>query len=253
MEKKKTHFIYKVVRYIVKKTTPSYELSGTENLPGEPCIIAGNHCQAFGPIAAELYLPGDIATWCAGQMMHKEEVAAYAYQDFWSGKPANVRWIYKLFSHMIAPLCEIVFNDARTIGVYRDYRLKTTYKESISQLQQGANIVIFPECCDEHNNIVHEFQSKFIDLALFYYKKTQKELCFVPMYVAPYLNKICFGKPIRFNAETPIAEERERICRELMDSITEIAVSLPLHTVVPYPNISKKFYPKNLPLEVYND
>ena len=253
MEEKKTHFTYKVVYNLVKLITPSYELVGTENLPEEPCIIVGNHCQAFGPIAAEIYLPGNHATWCAGQMMHKEEVAEYSYQDFWSKKPKNVRWIYKLISLMIGPLCEIVFNDAHTIGVYRDYRLKTSYKQSIEKLEQGVSIVIFPECYDEHNNIVHEFQEKFIDLARFYYKKTNKELDFVPMYLAPYLKKMCFGKPVRFNAEAPIAAERKRICTELMDAITEMAVSLPPHTVVPYPNLSKKDYPKSVPLEIYHD
>ena len=38
----------------------------------------------------------------------------------------------------------------------------------------------------------------------------------------------------------------------LMDDITRMAVSLPEHTVVPYPNIPKKDYPKNIPLEVFS-
>ena len=38
-----------------------------------------------------------------------------------------------------------------------------------------------------------------------------------------------------------------------MDAITEIAVAQPEHTVVPYPNIPKSQYPKNIPLEVYTD
>lgn len=48
-----------------------------------------------------------------------------------------------------------------------------------------------------------------------------------------------------------LAEERKRICDALMDDITAMALSLPEHTVVPYPNIPKKQYPKNTPLEVY--
>ena len=253
MEEKKTHFTYKAVYHLVKRITPVYELEGTDHLPEEPCVIVGNHCQAFGPIAAEIYMPWRHAIWCAGEMMHKEETAAYAYKDFWSKKPLNVRWLYKILSYMIVPLTSIVFNDANTIGVYHDFRLKNTYKESILKLQDGVSIVIFPECYDEHNNIIHRFQDKFIDLARFYYKKTGKELCFVPMYIAPYLGKMCFGEPIRFHADAPVSEERERICRELMDSVTDLAVSLPPHTVVPYPNISKKLYPKSIPLEVHDD
>ena len=61
-----------------------------------------------------------------------------------------------------------------------------------------------------------------------------------------------YGKPVVFDPEAPIAQERRRICGALMDGITAMAVALPEHTVVPYPNIPKKQYPKNLPLEVYS-
>jgi hypothetical protein len=145
----------------------------------------------------------------------------------------------------------VTFNNARTIPVYHDARLITTFRQSVEKLQEGSSIVIFPEHYDEHNNIVHDFQDKFVDLARFYYKKTGKEISFVPLYIAPRLSLMTYGKPIRFHADAPIADERRRICDALMDGITDIAVSLPEHTVVPYPNISKKDYPKNLPLKDY--
>ena len=46
--------------------------------------------------------------------------------------------------------------------------------------------------------------------------------------------------------------ECNRFSNALMDEITQMAVALPEHTVVPYPNIPKKAYPKNIPLEVYS-
>ena len=73
---------------------------------------------------------------------------------------------------------------------------------------------------------------------------------FVPLYICPALKTMTFGAPVRFRANADIREERGRICGSLMDAITEIAVALPEHIVVPYPNVSKRFYPKNTPLEV---
>ena len=58
------------------------------------------------------------------------------------------------------------------------------------------------------------------------------------------------GKPIVFDPTAPIEQERKRITDYLMEAITEIAVNLPAHTVVPYPNVGAKDYPKNIPLEV---
>ena len=251
MEDKKISPVYRGIRWLVRLFSPKIQVVGRENLPEEPCVIVGNHSQMYGPIAGELYTPGKHYIWCAGEMMHWKEVPDYAFEDFWSGKPKAVRWFFRLLSYLITPLSVCVFNNAHTIPVYHDTRLISTYRESIVKLQEGNTMVIFPEHHVKHNNILCEFQDKFIDLARFYYKKTGKELSFVPMYLTPKLKKMIFGLPIRFRSEAPIAEERRRICDELMEQITQIAVSLPKHTVVPYPNLPKKNYPKNIPLEVY--
>jgi len=250
---KKTTWYYRVIRWLVWVFSPKYRLEGTENLPQEPCVIVGNHSHMYGPIAGELYIPGKHYVWCAGEMMNWKEVHAYAYRDFWSGKPKAVRWFFKLLSYLITPLAVCVFNNAHTVAVYHDTRLISTFRDAMAKLQEGNSMVIFPEHYDEHNNIVHDFQDKFVDLARFYYKKTGTELSFVPLYVCPALKTLTFGKPIRFRASAPIAEERRRICGGLMDAITEIATSLPEHTVVPYPNVSKRFYPRNIPLEVWTN
>ena len=247
---KKTSWFFRVIRWLVWLFSPKYQTAGAEHFPKEPCVIVGNHSQMYGPIAGELYMPGKHCVWCAGEMMHWKEVHAYAYQDFWSGKPKWCRWFFKILSHLIAPLAELIFTNAHTVAVYHDTRLISTFRESIAKLQAGSSMVIFPEHNVPHNNIVHDFQDKFIDLARFYYKKTGQTLRFVPLYLAPRLKTMYYGKPIAFDPDIPIAEERKRICTALMESITEMAVSLPEHTVVPYPNIPKKQYPKNIPLEV---
>lgn len=225
------------------------EVVGTENLPDEPVIVVGNHTQMNGPIACELYFPGKRYIWCAGQMMHLKEVPDYAFQDFWSQKPGWCRWFYKLLSYLIAPFSVCVFNNAGTIPVYHDIRLRTTFKMSMDKLQDGASMIIFPEHDEPYNNIIYDFQDKFIDLARMYHKRTGKELSFVPLYIAPSLKKMYIGKPLRFCAEAPIKEERRRICDYLMTEITEIARALPEHTVVPYRNIPKRLYPSNIPSE----
>lgn len=253
MAEKKTHWLYRIIRWFVWLFSPKYKLEGTERLPKEPCVIVGNHSHMYGPIAAEIYTPGKHMIWCAGEMMDRKEVAAYAYRDFWSGKPKAVRWFYKLLSRRIGPLAELIFNNAHTVAVYHDARLIGTYRKSLEALQEGCSLVIFPECYEEHNNIVHAFQEKFVDLARFYYQKTGKELQFVPMYLAPQLKTICYGEPICFCGGQPIREERTRICGELMDAITQLALALPEHRVVPYPNVSRKHYHKNIPLEVYDE
>lgn len=249
MQERKTSPMYRIIKALVRLCYPKIRVVGAENLPDEPVIVVANHAQMNGPIVCELYFPGKRYTWCAGQMMHLKEVPAYAYQDFWSQKPKWSRPFYKLLSYIIAPLSVCVFNNADTVGVYRDSRIISTFKNTVTKLCDGASVVVFPEHDVPHNHILCEFQDKFIDIARLYYKKTGKELPFVPMYIAPALKAMYIGKPIRFCAGESMDAERRRICAELMRSISEIAVSLPQHRVVPYRNISKKDYPSNIPKE----
>ena len=250
---KKVSWAYRVIRWTVKLFFPRFHTEGNENLPDRPFVIVGNHSQAYGPIAGELYVSGKPYTWCTGEMMDRKEAPDYAFRDFWSAKPKTVRWFFYLFSRLIGPLCEIVFKNARTIGVYHDMRIIHTFRESVSKLEEGENLLIFPECYDPHNNIVHLFQNRFVDVARIYYKKTGKTLAFVPMYLAPSLKTMYILEPVYFDPDADLPEERERVCRFLMDRITEKAVSLPRHIVVPYPNIPKKQYPQNWPLKEEQD
>lgn len=245
-----SYFCFRVIRGLIWLFYPKIKVEGLENLPDEACVIVGNHTKMNGPICGEIHFPGKRKIWCAYQMMYLKEVPGYAFQDFWSGKPKWTHWFYKLLSYIIAPLSVCIFNNANTIPVYYDSRLLTTFKQTIAELEDGANIIIFPECYDPHNHIVNRFRDQFINIAKTYYKRTGKTLSFVPLYIAPALKRMYLGKPIQFCPEAPIEEERQRICSYLMDTVTEIAVNLPRHTVVPYPNIPKKDYPINIPDEV---
>ncbi len=243
MEKKRSRLYRGAVR-ILRRFYKAPELIGTENIPEKGAMLVGNHSKTNGPIISQLFLPGKNTTWCIGQIFTKEECRKYTYKDFWSKKPKAVRWIYKILAAVIAvPLSNMV-NSCDLVPVYHDSRLRSTFRTAVESLKDGNNVV-FPEQNVPHNNIVYEFQDKFVDTAKYYYKKTGEKLKFVPMYIAPRLHKVIFGKPIEFNPDAPIAEERTRICEYLMNEISETAYSLPRHTVVPYPNIPSREYPQN--------
>ncbi len=240
---------YRALRQAVRLCYPTITLEGVENLPPGACILAGNHCQLHGPIIAELYVPGKRAIWCSAEMMHLREVPAYAYRDFWRGKPRRSRWLYRLLSYGIAPLSVCIFNNAHTIAVRRDGEVLATFRQTLERLDEGCRVVIFPEGPEPHNAIVNRFQEGFADLARLYRKRTGDPLPFVPMYVAPRLRKVYFGKPVFLDPALPREEARSRLCAQLMDAVTEIAVGLPRHTVIPYANVPKNAYPTNVPCE----
>ena len=247
MREEKGSILYRIIRFLVWLFTPRFRVEGAERLPDEPVILVGNHSQMYGPIVAELYMPRPRYTWCIGEMMDRREVPAYAFRDFWSYKPKRTHWFYKILSHLIAPLSQLIFTNARTIPVYHDARLVTTFRTTMQRLDEGSDVVIFPEHYQECNEIIYDFQDRFIDVARMYYRRTGKALCFVPMYICPKLKKVVFGDPIRFDPEAKFSEERGRICAALMQAVTALGVSQPRHRVIPYRNIRKRDYPYNRP------
>lgn len=239
----KQTLLYKIIYRVVRLFYRQPKLIGTENLPSGGAIIVGNHAQANGPMFSVLRFPTPKAVWCRGEMMSVKETPSYAYNDFWANKPKGIRWFYKIASYAIAPLTAYTFKRADTLAVYKDSRLLSTFKNSVSALENGKNLVIFPEEPQTYNNVVNEFQDKFIDVAKLYYSRSKKAVSFVPMYVAPALKTVVFGKPIRYDPSLPIAEQRKEICDYLKSEITSLAQSLPRHKVKPYLNLPKKLYP----------
>ena len=244
-KRRKSYILYWFVRTLVWIFYPKIHKEGMENIPDEPVIFVGNHTQMNGPIMAELYFPGKRLIWCIGEMMEWKEVPSYAFTDFWSFKPKWTHWFYRILSYLITPLSVLIFNNADTIPVYHDARLKDTFRQSVNALEKGISLVIFPEKNEKYNHIVYEFQEGFVDVARLYHRKTGKEPVFVPVYLAPRLKKLVFGRPIRYDSSAPSKAERDRISDYIKEEITRTAEALPRHRVVPYRNIPKREYPWN--------
>ena len=210
-KEKKISPAFKAVKWLIWLFYPKMTVEGLDNLPEGPAIIVSNHAQMNGPIASEIYLKGNRYTWCAGPMMNIKTVPAYAFKDFWSQKPKYALPFYKVLSYLIAPLASFLMNNANTIAVHRDNRVMATFKTTVSKLQGGAKVVVFPEHDQPHNNIIFDFQDKFIDIARLYFKRTGKELTFVPMYITPKLKKMVLGESIRFNSQAETVAERKHL------------------------------------------
>ena len=236
---RKKGIIYKICAFFLKFWYKKNEYIGLENLPKEPCVIAGNHAKLNGPINSELYFPTKKLIWCDGPMMDKKEFPQYAYDNFFGGKP---RFYHKLLITIIKPIVASIFKSADALPVYRDMRIMKTYKATTDVLGEGVNVVILPECPEEYNEITNKFNEYFVDVARFYYKHNAKELEFVPMYYCRELKKTLFGKSIKFDANAPIETERKRICEYLMNEITILAKTLPPHKVIPFNAVKKKDY-----------
>lgn len=243
-EVKKKPLFFRFIKGIVRLVYRKYKIEMQEDLLAPGNIYVSNHSQLHGPLGQYLYFPQKRLVWVIGQMCNRKEVTAYAMEDFWRDKKA--KWFYKLFCKtIVAPLGSYIFSKADAIPVYKDVRLRKTIALTMQCLDEGNDVIIFPECRHPYNKYINQFQRNFIDIARPYTKKTNKPLFFYPMYTCHELKKILIGKPIKFDQANDIDSERTRICNYLQEEIVKLGDSLPNHTIIPYINMKKKYYKKS--------
>lgn len=244
--KKPWHFRFwvRVVKIFYRKRT----IEGIENLPDEPCVIVANHAQIHSPITFEGFFPGSRAIWCDSKMMEKAEIPNYAEEGFWPNATDKQKKRRRFWMKKIAGFAEYLLTTAHTIPVYRDMRVMKTFKLTEEALREGKNIIIFPEneVTDENNPILDYFNLYFVDIAKIYYKKHGKILTFVPCYNCVELKRVVIGKNhVKYNPDIKMDEQREILCEALRKEITDIALSLPRHKVVPFIATDHDVYSKD--------
>ncbi len=237
------NFVKKIARKIYKKREVVFEEPLTE--PLEDCVFVSNHSGIMGPVVSTLYLNCPNKIWMTDVLLNKKTSANYCYHDFLFGRSQKHKKLMRVKAFFMSRLFRPLFvkND-QLIFVHKDgLKIKETFKQSISALEEKNNLVIFPESHKRYKKFVHKFNEGFVDLARFYYAKTQKCLTFFPMYIGDKLATINVGKPIVYNPNNEKLKERERLVTYLNDSIEDIAEKLPNHKVIPYvPQVFYDYY-----------
>jgi hypothetical protein len=109
-------------------------------------IILSNHEGTDAPMSLELYLDKPIRMWGAHEM-NSGVVEMYKYQSrvyYHEKKHWNLH-LARLFCLIASPITNLFYKGLNLISTYRDTRFRRTVRESVEALQQGYNIVIFPE------------------------------------------------------------------------------------------------------------
>ena len=249
MSDKKTSLFSKAVfgifSFFAKIKYRRVKIHNASLLDEENTIVIANHAQLNGPIIAQLHLDERYHIWANWQMFFLREVPSYTMRDFFPYKSGWTRPFYKIASYLLAPLMPCMMKNARAVPVYHDVRMASTVKNTLRLLSEGRGIVIFPEKHERHNNILNAFESQFVNLAKVYYRRTGERIRFLPMYIAPDLDGCYFGDAVYYDPDSDIEAERQRISAHLSGEITRVARELPLHTVIPFDNISSRRYLSN--------
>ena len=196
--------------------------------PDNPIVFVGNHAEIYGPIASALCFPVPVRFWVISKMMfRKQDVRSYLYENTFSKKTYLPVFIRKLLAWYLGWLSVNVMNALRAIPVYRDspMKLRQTLRESIEALENGENLMIFPEHPEGKyvKGGISELSPGFVMLAEAWQKKTGKKLRILPVFANREKRTFTFGDEITYEPENGYAAEQERILKEAYEQLTALS------------------------------
>ena len=196
--------------------------------PDNPVVFLGNHAEIYGPIASALCFPVQVRFWVISKMMFKKkDVRAYLYENTFSKKTYLPVFVRKLLAWYLGWLSVNVMNALRAIAVYRDspMKLRQTLRESVEALEQGENLMIFPEHPEGKyvKGGISELSPGFVMLAEAWWKKTGKKMRMMPVFANREKRTFTFGEEIVYEPENGYAAEQERILEEAYLQLTELS------------------------------
>ena len=190
---------------------------------GNGGIILSNHEGTDAPMSLEIYCDKPLRMWGAHEMnsglikMYKYQTRVYYHEK----KHWNLH-LARLFCLIASPLTNLFYKGLNLISTYRDGRFLKTLRESLEAIEQGDNIVIYPEVSD--NGYLAElegFYQGFTALA---------DLCLrkgidVPIYVSYFKkNELVYviDAPVRYSELCKNGESKEEIAKRLLDRCNEL-------------------------------
>ena len=196
--------------------------------PLNPLVFLGNHAEIYGPIASALCFPVPVRFWVINKMMfNKKEVRAYLYENTFSKKTFLPVFVRRLLAWYLGWLSVNVMNALRAIPVYRDspMKLRETIRESVAALEQGENLMIFPEHPDGkyQKGGIGELSPGFVMLAEAWWKKSGKKLRFLPVYANREGKTFTFGEEVVYEPSRGFGIEQDRILKDVRDQINHMA------------------------------
>lgn len=186
-------------------------------------IILSNHVGTDAPLSLELYIDQPIRMWGAHEM-NSGLIQMYKYQSrvYYHEKKHWNLFLARLFCLIASPLTNLFYKGLNLISTYRDARFVKTIHESIDAINNGENIVVFPE--DSTNGYLEQLEGFHPGFAMLA-EVCKKRGIDVPIYVT-YFNKekliYMVDKPVMFSELTKNGEKREEVARRLVDRCNEL-------------------------------
>ncbi len=200
---------------------PAFVYLGEEFENG--ALVLSNHEGTDAPMSLEIYSGKPLRMWGASEM-NSGLRAMYKYQTrvYYHEKKGWSLFGARAFCLIASPLTNLFYSGLDLISTYHDARLVKTIRESEKALDEGYNVVIYPE--DSTNGYLAElegFHAGFIALCEARKKKGKDTPIFVT-YFRKSDGVYFVDKPVMYSSLSSNGETREEIAKKLLDRCNQL-------------------------------
>lgn len=200
--KTKRSFLFRILKGFLKIFLGKTKIVNINNCKIEnKAIYLMNHCGARGPLIFEIKFPVRSSPWGAYPMCgNYRERWNYLYRVFYTQK---LHWNkFKAFNiaTVFAIISKWLYNSIGLIPTYTDARFLNSIKNSISVLNAGLSVVIYPEdSTTGYHDKTDKLNNGFIQLAKSYFKREGQDLPVYSIYYHRRKNTFLVDEPLFVN------------------------------------------------------
>jgi hypothetical protein len=208
---------YRAIHHLVKLFFPKMSFCANGVEIEEPAIFVANHADSFGPLALYLYFPVKLYPWVIYNVTEKKSCARYLEKDFVAKELGLRRPFSTWLSYALAEICVGLFRYIEAIPVYHNSRrIMETISKSIVYLEEGRNLLIFPEIPDSYLSVyLKRFNTGFIEIAKTLQRENHRKVRIYPVSVDRGRRLILLGRPSAYDGTKSYPEEKRRLETEL--------------------------------------
>lgn len=212
-----------LVRLFIPRLKPVWDVP----YDGEPAVFVANHERAVGPLemAACFPLRESSHIWIYAAPLKRETTPDYVRQDHWWDEKGKLAPLWnKVIPPIVALILPPILRSVPYVPVYHDARAATTMKESLRLLQEGRNIVIFPEIptgFGEHDT--EKINEGWLMILPMYARRAGKPLKVWPVRLDLKGKEMHIRAPFTMDPEIPLRDQTPELSRRVLRGIFEDA------------------------------
>lgn len=201
-------------RWLMRTFSPRYrcQFAAAE----EPVVYVCRHLNMHGPYTTLKWLPMELHPMIIHVFFDRETTVRHLTQYTFAARYGRKERKFSLAAHVLSWIAPPLIHSLQGVPVYRcGIQSVTTIRTGLKYLLKNESLIVYPDVgyTDGYDK-TSQIYDGFLYLGEQYYKKTGKQLAFVPLVIDDENRSITAGTPVRitnYRTEGAAAAEQLRL------------------------------------------